>query len=113
MTSKTKTIPRARVHKLPEKFRGAAVVRGKGMHFSKLDTLVERKAMDGFDATLDMWLVVEDRALEESFSSVEVKGFADKADAVRYAQALANGNVDHRVLCVTEQVLVIATDNEL
>jgi hypothetical protein len=98
---------------LPEKFRGASVVRGKGMHFAKLDTLVERKAMDGFDATRDMWLVIEDRALEELNGSVEVKGFTDKADAVRYAQAQSNGNVDHRVLCVTEQILVVATDNEL
>jgi hypothetical protein len=77
-----------------------------------VDTLVERKAMDGFDATRDMWLVVEDGALEDLNDSV-VKGFTDKADAVRYAQALSNGNVDHRVLCVTEQVLVVATDNEL
>lgn len=109
-TAKTKTKPRA---PLPKKFRGAAVVRGKGMNYVKVDSLVERKAMDGFDATLDMWLVVEDRALEDLNGSVEVKGFADKADAVRYAQAQSNGNVDHRVLCVTEQVLVIATDNDL
>jgi hypothetical protein len=98
---------------LPKKFRGAEVARGKGMHFAKLDILVERKGMDGFDATRDMWLVVEDRALEELNGSVEVKGFIDKADAVRYAQALSNGNIDHRVLCVTEQVLVVATENDL
>lgn len=110
MTSKTKRTRRA---PLPKKFRGAEVVRGKGMHFAKLDTLVERKAMDGFDATRDMWLVVEDRALEDLNDSVEVKGFANKTDAVRYAQACSNGNVDHRVLCVTEQVLVVATDNDL
>lgn len=113
MTSKTKPKSHVAARKLPEKFRGAFVARGKGMNAAKLDALVDRKAMDGFDATLDMWLVVEDRALEELNGSVEVKGFAAKADAVRYAQAMANGNVDHRVLCVTEQVLVIATENDL
>ena len=99
--------------KLPAKFRGAAVVRGEGMNSDKLDSFTERKAMDGFDATRDMWLVVEDKALEDLDDSVEVKGFSDKADAVLYAQARSHGNVDHRVLRVTEQVLVVATMNEL
>lgn len=112
MTSKTRTKTKLRTP-LPKKFRGAEVVRGKGMHFAKLDALVDRKALGEFDATRDTWLVVEDRALEDLNDSVEVKGFATKADAVRYAQACANGNVDHRVLCVTEQVLVVATDNDL
>lgn len=105
---------RAKVHQeLPEKFQGAAVVRGEGMHFKKLDLFIERNAMDIFDATADMWLVIEDRGLEDPDRSVEVKGFRDKAKAVRYAQARSNGNVDTRVLRVTEQVLVVATMNEL
>ena len=98
---------------LPKTFQGAEVVRGEGMNSDKLDTFVERKAMDGFNATKDMWLVIEDKALEDVDDSVEVKGFDNKAEAVRFAQARANGNVDHRVLRVTEQVLVIATMNEL
>ena len=98
---------------LPKTFRGAEVVRGEGMNSDKLDTFVERKAMDGFDATKDMWIVIEDKALEDVDDSVEVKGFSNKAEAIRFAQARAHGNVDHRVLRVTEQVLVIATMNEL
>jgi len=101
------------VNKLPKKFRGAAVVRGLGMNSDKLDTFLARRALDGFDATGDVWVVIEDRALADLDDSVEVKGFADKDAAVRYARARANGNVDHRVLRVTEQVLVVATDNEL
>lgn len=99
--------------KLPEKFQGAAVVRGEGMDGDEFDSFAEQNAMDNFDATRDMWLVIEDKALNKPDDSVEVKGFADKADAVRYAQARSNGNVDTRVLRVTEQVLVIATMNEL
>ena len=99
--------------KLPKKFQGAEVVRGLGMNSDELDTFTETRALDGFDAKREMWIVVEDRALEDLDDSVEVKGFADKADAVRFAQARANGNVDHRVLRVTDQVLVVATMNEL
>ena len=98
--------------RLPKTYRGAEVVRGLGMNGDKLDVFVERNAVDCFDATGDMWVVVEDRARDPD-NSVEVKGFASKAEAVRYARARANGNVDHRVLRVTDQVLVVATDNDL
>ena len=99
--------------RLPKKWQGADVVRGLGMNSDKLDTFTERKAMDNFRATHDMWIVLENNALEDLNNSVEVKAFGSKADAVRYARAMANGNLDHRVLRVTEQVLVIATDNDL
>ena len=99
--------------KLPKTFRGAEVVRGLGMKSDALDDFVENKAMDGFDATREMWLVVDDRGLQDPDGSVEVRGFANKPNAVRYARARSKGNVDHRVLRVTDQVLVIATDNEL
>lgn len=98
---------------LPPTFQGAEVVRGEGMKSAKLDTFLEQKAMNQFDATGDMWIVVEDNALEDLDDTVGVKAFESKADAVRYARALASDNVDHRVLRVTEQVLVIATMNEL
>jgi hypothetical protein len=101
------------VNKLPKMFRGAAVVRGLGMNSDKLDNFIDKKALDGFDATREMWIVIEDKALEDADGSVEVKGFASKNDAVRFARARSSGNVDHRVLRVTEQTLVIATDNEL
>ena len=98
---------------LPKKFRGADVVRGLGMKSEDLDLFTEKKALDVFDATREMWIVIEDGALEDIDDSVEVKGFANKDDAVRFAQARAHGNVDHRVLRVTDQVLVVATMNEL
>lgn len=98
--------------KLPKKFLGAAVVRGLGMKSAQLDTMIEKKALDQFDATKDSYLVVEDKALEDDFGVV-VRCFADETEAIRYARAMANGNVDHRVLRVTAQTLVVATRNEL
>ena len=99
--------------KLPKKFQGAAVVRGLGMKSDKFDKLVEDKALDRFDAMRNTYVVVEDKALEEDSGSVVVRCFADEADALRYAKACANGNVDHRVLRVTQQTLVVATQNDL
>lgn len=99
--------------KLPKTFRGAQVIRGLGMNSDKLEAFVDKKALDQFVATKAMWIVVEDKTLEDFGGSFEVKGFASKANAVRYARALANGNVDHRVLRVTDQMLVVGTDNDL
>jgi hypothetical protein len=110
----TKTKAKAKeIKPLPKTWRGAAVVRGQGMNSDELDTFTEKNAMDNFDAKRAMWVVVEDRALEDLDNTVEIKGFSDKDDAIRFAQARANGNVDHRVLRVTDQVLVVATDNDL
>jgi len=83
------------------------------MNSDKLDTLIEQKSMDNFDATCATWIVLDDKALEDPDGHVVVRAFGSRADAVRYARALANGNVDQRVLRVTEQTLVVATDNEL
>lgn len=83
------------------------------MPFDEVEALLEEKALDAFDATRPMWLVIEDKALHASSGSVEVKGFFDDLAALAYAQALAHGNVNHRVLHVTAQVLVVATDNGL
>ena len=99
--------------RLPKMFQSAELVRGRGMKAALLDALVEKKALDQFDATREMWIVVEDKALEDPDGSVQVKGFTAKVDAVRYARACAKGNVDHRVLRVADQVLVVATLNEL
>ncbi len=87
-------------------------MRGLGMDSAKFDDLIEKKALDQFDATKETFLVVEDGALEGDFGVV-VRCFADQAAAVRYARAMANGNVDHRVLRVSRQTLVVATRNEL
>ena len=99
--------------KLPKMFHGAEVVRGEGMDSNQLDEFVERSAMDQFDASADMWIVVENKALDDLEGTVEVKGFDNKEEAVRFAQARANGNVDQRVLHVTNQILVIGIWNEL
>lgn len=99
--------------RLPKKFQGAEVVRGEGMDSDALDSFLERLALNRFDATADMWLVIENTALEDLDDSVQVKGFDNKDAAVQFAQARSHGNVDHRVLRVTAQVLVVATDNDL
>jgi hypothetical protein len=98
---------------LPASFQGAEVVRGLGIVSDDLDKHLDRNAMDRFDATKDMWLVLDDCALEDLDDSVEVKGFATKEDALVFARARSNGNINHRVLRVTEQVLVVATRNSL
>lgn len=101
--------------KLPKKFRGADVMRGKGMNSEKLDEFVLRKALDQFDAMKETFLVVEDHALEDGHADrgSVVRCFVDKDEALRYARAMASGNIDHRVLCVTGQTLVVGTRNEL
>jgi hypothetical protein len=104
--STTKRRPR----RLPKRFQGAEVWRGLGM--KDVDAFLEKNALDSFDATRDAWLVIEDGALADLDDTVEVKAFGSKADAVRYARARSNGNVDHRVLRVTEQVIVVATMND-
>ena len=45
--------------------------------------------------------------------AADIKGFSDKNTAIRFAQARAHGNVDHRVLRVPDQVLVVGTLNDL
>lgn len=104
-------LPKAIVKKLPKTFQGATVKRGLGMGRYAFDAL-ERNAMDTFDATRDMWLVIDDRVFED-LHPVVCSAFNNEAAAVRYARALSNGNVDHRVLYVTAQTLVVATENEL
>lgn len=97
--------------KLPDRFQGAAVMRGLGMKSDRLDALIEREACDIFDATKTMYLVMDDKALDNP--GYEVHAFTDQAVAIRVARAHANGNVDQRVLMVCKQMLIIATDNEL
>ena len=109
----TKKPSRKLLNKLPKKFRGAEVVRGLGMNSAKLDGLVERKSLDGFNAFHDMYIVVDDRCLDDAYNTADIKAFKNRDAAIRYARALGNGNVDQRVLRVTEQVLVVATDNDL
>jgi hypothetical protein len=99
--------------KLPKKHRGADVVRGLGMKARELDALLERKAMDHFDPSVDMWIVIQDGCLDDLDDSVQVRAFDSKEDALVVARAQSCGNVDHRVLRVTEQTLVVATENEL
>jgi len=100
------------VKRLPKTFQGADVVRGLGMNGIKLEALVEKEALDQFDAMKETFLVVENGALEDDMGVV-VRCFADEDVALRYARAKAHGNVDHRVLRVSGQTLVVATDNEL
>lgn len=111
MTKRSK-LPKAVVTKLPKKFQGADVLRGLGMKFGAFDA-AEKKSLDQFDALRETFLVIADRALEEGSGGVEVRCFADKKTAIRYARARGHGNVDQRVLCVRGQTLVVATENVL
>jgi hypothetical protein len=98
---------------LPKLHRGASVERGKGMNADKLDEFIEQKSLDQFDASRgDHFLVVENNALEDDMGTV-VRAFLDYDEALVYAKAQASGNVDHRVLRVTAQTLVVATMNDL
>lgn len=104
-------LKKAPVKKLPKTFRGAPVVRGRGMDMEAFEELVETRALDQFDATRETFLVLDDRALAY-VSGSEVRCFSDKNIALRCARALGNGNVDQRVLRVCGQILVVATENE-
>jgi hypothetical protein len=99
--------------KLPRTWRGAEVVRGAGMKGDELDDFLTRKAFDNFDPTREQWLVVEDRALEDLEDSTQMRVFGSKEEALRCAKAQSCGNVDHRVIRLGEQTLVVATMNEL
>lgn len=99
------------VKKWPKTFQGADVIRGRGTNNEVFEFLIERKALDQFDAR-ETFLVLDDRALEHGGGG-EARCFADRSSAVRYARALAHGNVDQRVLRVCGQILVVATENEL
>jgi hypothetical protein len=98
---------------LPATFAGADVVEGKGMLQKHFDALVEENALTEFiTAPEGVYLVIpEDAVHDETYC--QVKLFIDKTKAIRYAQALSNGNVDHRVLKVTDQTLVVGTESEL
>lgn len=99
---------------LPKTWAGARVVRGLGMNSDKIDELVERHAYSEFSDARgkDVYLVLEDKALEDG-SFMEPRLFADYDTALRYARAMGNGNIDQRVLRVTEQTLVVGTDSDL
>lgn len=112
MKTKSQTTARAK-NPRAKTFQGAKVMHGLGMNHDELDVFTEQKAMDSFDAARTIWIVVADSALEDLDAPAEISGFSDKQDAIRFAQARANGNIDHRVLEVTNQVLVVATHNKL
>lgn len=101
------------MNKLPKVWRGAEVVRGKAMDVDDMDSLLERMAMDEFDASAPMYIVMDDNALNEVEQSSYVRAFRKKSDALKYARGCGHGNVDQRVLTVTAQTLVVATDNDL
>lgn len=99
-------------NKTPKIFQGAKVIHGLGMVTHEIEAL-EDNSLSQFDAREECWLVLPDGVLEEGALSVNPRGFTDKELAIRYAQACANGNIDYRVLRVTEQILVVATEHKL
>lgn len=101
-----------RLPPLPKTWRGAQVLRGQGMNGDALEDFLDRKSCDEFDPTREQWLVIEDQALLDR-GSTEVRVFSKKLDAIRCARALSNGNINHRVIGLGEQILVVATENSL
>lgn len=95
---------------LPKTFLGATVVRGRGLGMKAFNKLEDEKALDVWVAGKPVYVVVDD-SMNQSFG--DIHAFTSKADALRYAQACANGNCDQRVLTVTAQTLVVATENDL
>lgn len=97
--------------KLPKQWQGADVVRAVPMDGDKCDVLVEEHACSEWDARSPMFVVVDDTSIEDR--PFDFKVFKSKAKALRYAKACGNGNMDQRVLTVTAQTLIVATDNDL
>lgn len=90
-----------------------SVLYGKGMLSAELDKLLDLESLTDFPITGSFYLVLEDKALEDIDEETDVLAFTKQDIAIRVAQALSNGNVDHRVLQVTNSVLVLGTQNKL
>jgi len=98
---------------LPKMWQGAVVERGEGMNGDALDDFIEQRSLDQFCAARgDHFLVVENNALEDDMGTV-IRAFDNYDEALRCAKAQSKGNIDHRVLRVTTQTLVVATMNDL
>ena len=95
--------------RLPKTWQGTPVVRGKGIHHEKVEALEYDKALDSWPGRGEFFIVVDENP--DSISGA--KAFSKRAEAVTYARACGNGNVDHRVLRCTSELLVVATGNEL
>jgi len=106
-------MPKSKRKKLPETFAGARVVRGLGMRAEAYDALVETHAFAEFSDARgrDVYLVIEDAALDDGVF-MELRLFADYDKALRCARAQASGNMNQRVLKVTEQTLVVGTESD-
>ena len=113
-TSKKKP-SRPKAHRpLPASFAGADVVDGKGMHSDDYDQLLEEHALDEFITSPEgVYLVIDDDALTAGGAFHDPALFVDRDKAIQCARSRACGNTNHRVLKVTDQVLVVGTDNEL
>lgn len=94
--------------KLPTSFRGVPVARGRGLDADRFDRLEEERACDGFPDG-EFFVVMPERL--DGLGDPKV--FKSRTDAIAYAKALSNGNVDHRVLRASSELLVIGTENDL
>lgn len=94
-------------------YSGWVVMRGLGMVYTRFDKLFEQHARADIDWPRKgqaCFVVVRDR-LEDSASDFP-QVFTDRDVAVSVARAHSNGNINHRVLTVTDQLIVRATDNK-
>jgi hypothetical protein len=108
-TATTRPVTRRRRHRvLPRSHRGAVVVRGRCVDLPAYDEMMSR-AVGRLDWLSNgvYYLVVR------SDASGDFHVFVDHGAALDAAKAMSCGNVDHRVLTISGQVLVVATENEL
>ena len=98
--------------KLPKMYGGVALARGKGVNYKTIDKLVGEQAWSGDEWPRgEFYVVTADRKDDTDLRDGKV--FSKLDDATKYARSCGNGNVDHRVLRCTNELLVIATRNEL
>ena len=92
-------------------YGGYPVHIGKGLKENPMDRLETERSYDEWpsrQAAPIIHVVVAEQLDVGGGQTPRV--FKDPADALKYARALSNGNVDHRVLTVTDQIIVRGND---
>lgn len=92
-------------------YGGYTVHIGKGLKEKPMDRLETERCYDEWPSrqVAPVIHVVVKEQLDTGEGETP-RVFKDPADALEYARALSNGNVDHRVLTVTDQIIVRGND---
>jgi hypothetical protein len=91
-------------------YGGFPLVPGKGMKAGKYDDLVEREARVDWPRKGEPCFIVVPDVIDEPGGLDPLIVFEDKDAALAVAKANSNGNMRHRVLIVTDQIVVASTD---